>query len=253
MAVNPYPPNTLDPDWDTFEKFLNGMVHDVVAHLRGLREKPVWTRPGDETRLVLSQSAPVEGLGFDAAYGEFKNHILPHVTGNTHPNFLGWVIGSGAPASMVGDWLASFANGAPTLFNDSCLLAEVQVLEWMKALLALDKNASGVMTTGASEATLIALTAARYHTYGKAIKEKGVWGLKDAPVFYISQQTHDCARKAIEILGFGREHIRTISVDDGFRMRCDELAAAVQEDVRANKKPVAVIATLGRGQHRRSR
>ena len=246
MAVENEAATGLEPqDWDAFEDQLHQIASDVVAHLKSLKEKPVWTRPTDAVREALRQPAPQEGIGIKGAYNEFQTHILPHITGNLHPKFLGWVVGSGAPASMVGDWLASFTNGAPTLFDDSCLLTELQTIDWLKELLKLDPKTSGILTTGASEATLISLTAARYSALGDALKQNGVFSLDKKPVFYLSDQTHDCSRKAIEILGFGRDHIRTIKTDDAFRMDCDALFRQLQADINDNKKPIAVIATLG--------
>ena len=246
MALGNEPSSGLDPeDWDAFEQQLKLIAQNTVHHLKHIREQPVWTRPTTQARAAFRQPAPQKGIGVKNAYEEFNQNILPHITGNIHPRFWGWVVGSGAPASMVGDWLAAFANGAPTLFDDSCLLTELQVIDWLKELLQLEMSASGILTTGASEATLIALTVARYAALGPDIKNSGVFSLRQTPVFYVSDQTHDCARKAIEILGFGRDHIRTIKTDDAFQMDCRVLAEKLQADLDQNRKPIAVIATLG--------
>lgn len=246
MGIEPSIRNQLDPqDWDEFQSFLMQMVDDVVEHLRDIREVPVWTQPTESMRAALNEAVPHEGLGPQETYRQFKDHILPHIAGNIHPKFWGWVVGSGAPTSMVGDWLAAFVNGVPTLFDDSSLQTELQVIDWIKQLVGVNKSASGVLTTGVSEGTLIALLVARYAAFGDGIKKTGVLGLSRDPVFYISDQTHDCSRKAIEILGFGRDHIRTIPSDDQYRMRTDSLTAAIKSDLREGRKPVAVIATIG--------
>ena len=238
--------NQLDPEnWDEFRGFLTQMVGDVVDHLRDLRDVPVWTPPTASMRAALGEAAPQTGQGPQETYRQFKEYILPHIAGNIHPKFWGWVVGSGAPASMVGDWLGAFVNGVPTLFDDSSLQTELQVIDWIKQVLGFEKTASGVLTTGVSEATVIALMVARHKAFGDKIKQSGLLGLNQKPVFYISDQTHDCSRKAIEILGFGRDHVRVVETDSQYRMRTDRLAETITADLRAGCKPVAVIATVG--------
>jgi glutamate/tyrosine decarboxylase-like PLP-dependent enzyme len=51
--------------------------------------------------------------------------------------------------------------------------------------------------------------------------------------------------KAIAMLGLGRNNIRYIPVDATFRMDVQALAKAVEEDRRAGKKAIAVIANAG--------
>jgi aromatic-L-amino-acid/L-tryptophan decarboxylase len=73
-------------------------------------------------------------------------------------------------------------------------------------------------------------------------------GLRAAPrpfAFYMSAEAHGCARKAIELLGFGSRSIRTIPVDDNFRMDLDALQAALDADREECVQPIAVIATAG--------
>jgi glutamate/tyrosine decarboxylase-like PLP-dependent enzyme len=51
--------------------------------------------------------------------------------------------------------------------------------------------------------------------------------------------------KAMAMLGIGRANLRTIAVDDDFRMRVDALEAAVAADRGAGRQAIAVVATAG--------
>jgi aromatic-L-amino-acid/L-tryptophan decarboxylase len=46
-------------------------------------------------------------------------------------------------------------------------------------------------------------------------------------------------------IGVGQPNVRKIGVDAAFRMRAELLAQAIEEDVAAGKKPIAIVATAG--------
>nr|WP_070959598.1 pyridoxal-dependent decarboxylase [Hyphomonas sp. Mor2] len=236
----------LEPeDWESFERLLIRLASEARHALEHIGESPVWQRPPQSVRDAFNSSVPMHGEGIEAVYDQFKRDLEPFVVGNRHPNYLGWVIGSGIPASMIGDWLAALVNSVPTLFDDSSALTELQVLRWIKQLVGMPADCSAILTTGVSESTLIALRVATYAALGDSIRLNGVAHAENKPVFYISEETHDCARKAIQILGFGSTHIRVLKTDQDFAMRASDLAAAIREDLAAGRIPVAVIATIG--------
>lgn len=236
----------LEPsDWLAFEEVLVRIAEDARASLEHLGDGPVWLRPPAHIRDAFDAEIPMAGQGIEATYDQFKRILHPYVVGNRHPNYLGWVVGSGIPSSMVGDWLSSLVNSVPTLFDDSSVLTELQVLKWITQLVGMRSDSSGVLTTGVSEGTLIALRVATVAALGDEILSSGILGLNQKPVFYLSDQTHDCARKAIRILGFGDDHIRVIRTDEAFAMPALELKSAIEQDLEDGHKPVAVIATIG--------
>jgi aromatic-L-amino-acid decarboxylase len=73
-------------------------------------------------------------------------------------------------------------------------------------------------------------------------------GLRGAPQpfrFYQSSQGHSCARKAVELLGFGSDAIRIVPTTADYRIDPPGLDRAIAEDVAAGVRPIAVIATAG--------
>jgi aromatic-L-amino-acid/L-tryptophan decarboxylase len=73
-------------------------------------------------------------------------------------------------------------------------------------------------------------------------------GLQNAPrpfAFYMSSEAHGCARKAIELLGFGSATIRTIPISADYRIKVDALDAAIENDRARSVQPIAVVATAG--------
>ncbi|KAJ5987417.1 pyridoxal phosphate-dependent transferase [Penicillium sp. IBT 35674x] len=64
-------------------------------------------------------------------------------------------------------------------------------------------------------------------------------------VAYVSSQTHFCIKKALKILGFADEQVRTIEVDEDFRMNVQHLEETIQFDFEAGLRPFVVIGTCG--------
>ncbi|MBK5188746.1 MAG: hypothetical protein JJD97_10925, partial [Gemmatimonadaceae bacterium] len=62
---------------------------------------------------------------------------------------------------------------------------------------------------------------------------------------YASAQVHDVNTRAADMLGLGRDAVRSIPCDDDLRMRVDALRTAIARDIRTGHKPIAVIATAG--------
>ena len=70
-------------------------------------------------------------------------------------------------------------------------------------------------------------------------------GMAPGLTVYISEHTHSSAEKAAITLGFGRENVRKIAVDDCFRMRADLLEQAILYDLARNKRPCCIVASVG--------
>src|SRR3954454_24093333 len=47
------------------------------------------------------------------------------------------------------------------------------------------------------------------------------------------------------LLGIGRDHLRLVLTDERYRLRVDQLDAAIRADLAAGYRPMAVVATVG--------
>src|SRR6266566_2040470 len=105
---------SLDPadarEWEELRALGHRMVDDMLEYLRTARERPVWRPVPADVRARLSGPAPREPTPAETVYEAFKRDVLPYPTGNTHPRFWGWVIGTGTPLAMLADMLASGMN-----------------------------------------------------------------------------------------------------------------------------------------------
>ncbi len=64
-------------------------------------------------------------------------------------------------------------------------------------------------------------------------------------IVYGSTQSHSSVEKAALLAGFGRANVRTIAHDEAYALRPEELDTAIQRDIRAGRKPCAIVATTG--------
>src|SRR4051812_37263054 len=89
---------TLDPPdaagWQEFRALSHRAIDDMIDYLSSVRNRPAWRSFPEASRRHLAQSAPREGAPLARVYEEFREHILPYPTGNIHPSFWGWVMGT---------------------------------------------------------------------------------------------------------------------------------------------------------------
>ena len=236
---------SLDPQkWDELRATGHRMVDDMFSYLQQIRSRPVWQPVPSESREALNASLPQDGSDTADIYDEFLQHILPYNLGTVHPRFWGWVCGTGTPTAMLADMLASGMNASPSFGDHADIYVEKQVLNWSKEMLGFSRESSGLLTTGASMANLLALTVARNY-YNDTIRGKGLRNTPGQLVVYGSVETHNCVQKAIELLGIGSENYRKIPVNASYRIRVDVLQDQIEEDIRNGYLPFCIVGNAG--------
>jgi aromatic-L-amino-acid/L-tryptophan decarboxylase len=237
---------TLDPtDWTGFRTLAHRAVDEAVTYMQTVRERPVWQSPPAEVRAALSVPVPVEGEGAERTFDSFVRNVLPYPTGNLHPRFWGWVMGTGTPLTALAEMLAATMNCNVGDFDDAASLVEDQVLAWMKELMGFPPAAGAVLVSGGSMANFVGLTAARDARAGFDVARAGLTGAPRPLVAYASRETHSSVVKAVQILGVGRDGLRLLPVTDAFELDLRALAEAVATDRRAGRQPFCVIANAG--------
>jgi aromatic-L-amino-acid decarboxylase len=246
------PPNpveeTLDPetpeDWEALRTLGQRMVGDVMEYLRTVRERPVWQPPTPGSRASLQRPVPQEGEGAEAVYRDFVENVLPYPTGNIHPRFWGWVMGTGSPMGALAELLAAGMNSHLAGYEDAAAGVEDQVLAWCRELLGFPAQASGLLVSGASMATLVGLSVARSEKAGVDVRRTGLHGLPRMTL-YASRETHACVRRAVEVLGLGSDSVRLLPVDADFRVDVRALRTAIARDRVEGLRPFCVVGNAG--------
>ena len=221
------------------------MLDDMLDHVQGLGDGPVWRPAPPAIRKGFSAPLPRAPQPLEEAHDEFRRTVLPYGVGNGHPRFFGWVHGGGNVVGMLAEMLAAGLNANLGGRDHMPVELERQVTRWMAELFAFPASASGLFVTGASTANLIAVLIARRQALGAGSRQAGVSGAGGRLRAYASRMTHGCLPKAMDIAGLGADALRLIAVDDQGRMDLDALAAALAEDRAAGLQPFLLVGTAG--------
>lgn len=237
---------TLDPEnWDAMKQLGYRMVDEMMDYLRTLGERPAWQQPTDTMKAALAQPLPQSAEPIDAVYEDFKNYVLPFNKGNAHPRFWSWVEGNGTPFAMLAEMLAAGMNPNLGIGDHAAVYVEYQVLDWCKEMLGYPKTASGQLVSGGSVANITGLLTARNAFANDLIRKQGLQALPGKMRVYASSETHNCNYKAIEIAGLGSKAIRTVRVDENYRLDINHLRELIAEDRAAGNLPWCVIGNAG--------
>lgn len=238
-----------DMDVEAFRRHGYAVIDWIADYLATIDHRPVLSRsaPG-EVRDALPAAPPTRPERFADLLADLDRVVLPGITHWNHPSFHGYFAITGAGPGILGEALTAAFNVNGMLWRTSPSATELElvVVDWLRQLLGLSTAWSGLLTDGASTSTLLALAAARERTE-LDVRQRGLAGRPDLPPLrvYASEHAHSSVEKAAIVLGLGRDGVRAIAVDDGFRLRPDALAAAIEEDVRFGHRPMAVVATVG--------
>lgn len=229
----------IDPrDWDAFEADLSAVATACVDRLRRARDLP-WVAPPVD----MADRVRITGKGADTAalFERMFADIVPYATGNTHPRFYGWVHGTGSATGVAAEMVAATMNVNAGGRDQGAAHVEQAVIDWLHGIAGWP-GGSGLMTTGTSQATIVALSCARMRAF-PTVREDGIAGLPQIRV-YIAEGGHSCVKKALEVMGHGARATRGIAAPGGV-MDVDALRAAVAEDRAAGLRPLAVVGTVG--------
>lgn len=173
--------------------------------------------------------------------------MAPNSTAIAHPRFLAYVL---PPPNGI----APFAEAIAAALNQNCnfwqlspaaSVIERKVLAWFAELFGFPESAGGILSSGGSMATWIALATAMRDRGPDDFEARGLQARASPLVVYASAEAHRCVNKAAVLLGIGLDHVRKIAVDGEFRMRVDLLAERVRQDRESGRTPFSVVATAG--------
>lgn len=233
----------LDPkDWDAFRAKAHEMLDAAVDQMAGAADHPWQPLSEDPAKLYAIRDEASSGT-FDptSLVRRLREEVLPHHGGNIHPRFWGWVQGSG----LASDFLAAMASVAVNANlggrNHGANEMERIVIDWARSRMGLPETASGVFVTGTSQATVLAFQAARLRVQ-KNLRKEGQKG--QALTAYAAEGVHNATKKALELLGVGSDHLRSVPLRSG-QMDFAALRDMIRQDRAAGALPFLLVGTAG--------
>lgn len=213
-------------------------ITDHIASLSRERVEPAREHAEAGRRHPVLADPPAAPAAPDEVLDEVLRDVLGTVVPHDHPRFFAMVP---SPSNFV----AVMADALSAGFNVFCGLermspgaarVELEVLEWLRRACGLPEGASGVLTSGGSAASLLAIAAARRHVLGDDAS---------AGVVYCSTLTHPAVHRAVRLCGLGPRGLHPVPVNDAMQLDIGALRAAIESDRGAGRRPFCVVATAG--------
>jgi len=202
-----------------------------------------------ESELALanfSEALPEKGCGARETIERLLD-LNAVAGGNTGgPRCFHFVIGGSTPAALAADLLATaFETVTYTwLLSPVGVRMELQALDWLKEMLGLPREWTGVMVTGATMANFVCLAAARQwwgEQLGVDVSETGLSGMPQMPVL-TSGFVHASTLKVMATQGVGRGNVQQFCRDDFGRL---DLGAMEKALIELDGKPAVMIVNAG--------
>jgi aromatic-L-amino-acid decarboxylase len=172
---------------------------------------------------VLGGEMPEEGQAAEAVLRLLDEAGSPATMAVMGGRFFGGVIGGSIPVTVAAHWLADAWDQNACLYELSPVSAYLEevVLAWLIDLFELPADSGGALVTGTQMADVTALAAARHallQGVGWDVEADGTFGAPPIAVI-VGEEVHATMLKALALLGFGRERVHRVPVDNQGRMR----------------------------------
>lgn len=196
-------------------------------------------------RNALSGPLPEEGIGINNVMTEMGRDIIPNGASISNPGFTAFITTGTTSIGALAN-LAS-AVAAPqrmslTAFN---FLEELS-LQWMAEMFELPTEMKGLYSSGGSVANIVALGAARQHTFEQRLGiDPAQEGVQHPCRIYATEASHHTIHRAAAVLGFGRNAVTTIASDTLGRMSPKALEKQLKADADTPFIPIAIVANAG--------
>ncbi len=177
----------------------------------------------------LDEPFPERGTNPGDVLHLLDERCSPATMGMAGPRFFGFVIGGSLPVTLAANWIAGAWDQNSALYQVTPATAHLEQLSlrWLLELFGFPKESGGAFVTGATVANFAALAAARHSVYVKVgwdIEGQGLIGAPPVTVV-VGEEAHVSLIKSLGLLGFGRNRVARVPVDDQGRMRADKFPA----------------------------
>lgn len=203
---------------------------DAETYQAGVHQLPVF--PSGDSLAVLQELR--EPLQENPVSDEEILRLL-HEKGSrgtvksTGGRYFGFVNGGSLPAATLAKLMATVwdQNAGLYLMSPVAALLEEISSAWLIDLLGFPKQTAVGFVTGATMANFTALAAARHRLLEKAGWDVEARGLFHAPEITVitGDEVHVSILKALNLIGFGRERIIRVPVDNQGRIIAEKIPA----------------------------
>ncbi len=221
----------------------------IAEYARALEESPVCSRATPkELERLFAEPLPASGTSADEILEQFTRDVLPHAMNIASPRYFGLFNPTPLPLGVWADALCSALNqnGAVWRNSPAANVIEARVLRWLCELIGYGAGSFGTLTSGGSEANLVALKCARDRS-ASGTRDGGLRAsyARGNLIVYASEQCHYSFIKSVDILGLGRDNLRKIETDERFHLSADVLRQTILRDIEEGHTPCCIAGAAG--------
>nr|AGS83412.1 aadc [Schmidtea mediterranea]AHB51759.1 aromatic amino acid decarboxylase b [Schmidtea mediterranea] len=241
-------------DAEEFRKRGKEMIDFVANYLENIDELKVFPQvePGYLHKMI-SADPPIKPEEWDNIMNDVNSVIMPGITHWHHPHFHAYFPAANSYAAMCGDILSGGIGciGFTWASSPACTELEVVMMDWLAKMLQLPKDflsesgtGGGVIYNTCSEATFVALLAARNKAIEFRRKEnldEDQYTIMSKLVGYYSDQAHSSVERAGLLSMIKMREVKSIKR----KMRGSVLQEMIKEDLENGFYPFYCVATLG--------
>jgi aromatic-L-amino-acid/L-tryptophan decarboxylase len=229
----------LEPSPAEMRALAEQVVARVVEHLASVETQP---SRGDVDAASFCRSlrepVPDSGTPLEALLDDLFNEYIPRSFTTIGPGYLAYIPGGGLYTAALADFISDTTNRFTGIWQSAPALVQLEAnaLDWLRDWMEFPETARGLFTTGGSMATFNAILCARERHLGADIRRG---------VLYTSDQAHHSVLKSSKLAGIMTDRVRAVATDGRYRLRLDQLEAAIAIDRRDGLTPFAVVSTAG--------
>lgn len=196
-----------------------------------------------ELKKLLQLENSVQNGNWDAVFTWIEQYLVYGVK-TSHPAFVNRMWAGANLPSILGEVVVALTNTSACTYESAPVstLMENYMIGQMLDLAGFTCG-EGQMTTGSSNANLIAMMCAR----NLAVKEVKGKGLFNSPPLYafVNSEAHYSMDKAANVLGIGSEQLIKVPVNEYGQMAVSELEHRLRKVAESGGRPFFVASTAG--------
>ena len=190
----------------------------ALRYLAGLDGRPVAPAAAGIAGLDrLDFPLPGPGLPAPDVLALLDDAGSPATVASGGPRYFGFVTGGALPAAQAAAWLAAAwdQNAALSVMSPAAARLDAVALRWVAELLGLPPGTGGGFVTGATMANATCLAAGRDAVLSRHGWDAAGQGLVGAPpvTVVVGEQVHATVRKALGLIGLGRDRAVVLPAD----------------------------------------
>ena len=203
---------------------LDDAAKRASRYLDALPSRAVAPLPEAIARLQsLDEPLPEHPQAPEAVLRRLDEFGSPATSAMAGGRFFGFVIGGSLPVTVAANWLATAwdQNAGGHGPAPGVAAFEHTALRWLLEILDLPRHAAGAFVTGATQANLCGLAAARHAVLKRAgwdVEADGLFGAPPITVI-VSAEAHPTVIKVLGVLGLGRSRVIRMGTDAQGRIR----------------------------------